>query len=347
MKNTKLNYIFLNNSKNVYNRAKTILGIVLLSTFFLMSCKTDCENCDEDVMPDGIALNQRFLDNREDAKQTFTLDASVGGTIIGSQGTSVVIAPNSIGLSGVPVTGDIEIELIELYDKASMLLNNMPTSGVKSNGDEEALKSAGEFFINAKQNGNQLAVLTTVQIQSADVDFSNQDTMQSFKAGDNIEDTDIWEEEDGDNNGINDFAEVGERLNEDGEWVIYYILDISSFGWTNLDRWYNYTGQLTDIFIDVPSEFDGSNCEVFLTYDGEPTALARMDVYDTGLGMFTEHFGRIPVGQEIHIIMVAEIAGQLHYTIQGTTIIEDHIEVMTDPQPISQTDLTTLINGLP
>ncbi len=72
-----------------------------------------------------------------------------------------------------------------------------------------------------------------------------------------------------------------------------------------------------------------------------------MDIYDETLEMFTEHYGLIPVGQEVHFIMITEIAGQIHYAIQGTTIVDDYIEVMTNLQPISQADLTTLINDLP
>ncbi len=141
-------------------------------------------------------------------------------------------------------------------------------------------------------------------------------------------------------------AQLGERL-VDGEWVIFYILDVSSFGWTNLDRWYNFTGPKTNIFIDTPADYDDTNCEVYLTYDGEPTALAGMDIYDSSLGMFTEHYGQIPIGQEIHVIMVAEIDGVLHSTIQGTTVIDGHIEVMAAPTATTQAALTAAINALP
>ncbi len=72
-----------------------------------------------------------------------------------------------------------------------------------------------------------------------------------------------------------------------------------------------------------------------------------MDIYNTELEMFTEHYGLIPVGLEVHIIMVAEIDGQLNYAIQGTTIVEDHIEVITSLAPITQSALEALINGLP
>jgi len=345
MNTKKTNHIILNKSKNMINNLKQLFTIVLIGLLTLTSCDSKDDEPDE-AQPDGIALNQRFITNRENAKQTFTLDASTGGTVTGSQGTSVIIPANSIGLNGVPVTGNIDIELIEIYDKAAMVLQNMSSKGKRANGDEEALKSAGEFFLNAKQNGNQLEVLTPITIESRGVAPEEYEPMQVFRAGDNIDDNDIWEETDEDNDGINDNAEGREGQGADGEFILFSALDLSDFGWTNLDIWYNFTGQLTDLFVDTPDGYNSENTSVYLSYNGE-NGLARMDIYDTQLELFTEHFGRIPVGQEVHFIMVVDIAGQLHYTIQPATIIEDHIEVMANPQPISQADLTTLINGLP
>ena len=63
--------------------------------------------------------------------------------------------------------------------------------------------------------------------------------------------------------------------------------------------------------------------------------------------MFTEHYGLIPIGQQVHIIVVTEIDGELHYAIKGTTVVDNHIEVFTSLSPTTQTALESLINGLP
>ena len=343
MKTKQLNFTNLNKSKIVKNM-KNLMGITLLIALTLTSCK---KPEDDEPQADGAALTHIFENNRADAMQSFVVDIDGGATITGSQGTQVTFPANSIGLNGSPVSGNIDVELIEVYDRAAMLLQNMPTSGIKPNGDQEALKSAGEFFLNATQNGNQLEILLPVTIQSKGVAPGTWESMQVFRAGDDANDTDLWTEADENNDGANDNAEGGEGPGPNGTYVVYSVFDTSAFGWTNLDRWYNFTGQLTDIYVDTPDEFDGDNCEVFLTYDGEPTALARMDNYDSGLGMFTEHFGRIPVGQAVHIILVAEIGGTLHYTMQGTTIVDNHIEVMAAPQPTTQAALEAMINALP
>ncbi|WP_298365273.1 hypothetical protein [uncultured Lutibacter sp.] len=350
MKTQNLKFTNLKNSKVVKNIFKSVLGLSLIAS--LGSCIDDPVIVDQQPLPDGIALNDRFLNNRINALEEFTLDAATGGIITGSQGTNVTFQPNSFGINGTPVTGNVTVQLIEIYDKASMLLNNRSTLGMRANGDKEALKSAGEFFINAKQGSNELDLLSAASVESRPIDFADLDGgMQIFRGGpdqdcDGIDDDCDWVPADEDKNGEQDDAQIRDAQGADGAFATYNY-DIGSFGWTNLDRWYSYAGAKTEIFIDVPAEFNQDNCAIYLSYDGEPTALARMDVYNTSLEMFTEHYGLIPVGLEVHIIMVAEIDGVLNYAIQGTTIVEDHIEVISSLSPITQPALESLINGLP
>ena len=342
MKTQKLNFTNLKNSKVVNRILKNVLGVMVLASL------ASCINDKDEVLvpqPDGVALAARFEDNRADATQEFILDAAAGGVIIGTQGTQVTFQPNSFGLNGTPVTGNVTVKLIEIYDKASMLLKDKSTLGMRANGDKEALKSAGEFHISALQSDVQMELLEMAGVQSRPVDFADlEGGMQIFRGDDDTNGD--WVEADEDGDGEKDDAQIRDGQGADGAFATYNY-DIGDFGWTNLDKWYNYAGAKTEIFIDVPAEFNQDNCAVYLSYDGEASTLARMDVYNTTLEMFTEHYGLIPVGLEVHIIMVAEIDGQLNYAIQGTTIVEDHIEVISSLSPITQAALETLINDLP
>jgi hypothetical protein len=347
MKTLKLKTAQTNYSKFVLNQSRLVLLFIAISIFSLTSCKSD-DNEKEDEKPDGIALNNRFNENRQDAIQLFNKDICSGCVtmVTGNQGTTVIFPPNSLGLNGTPITGNIQIELIEIYKKADMVLQDVSSKGKKPNGDEEALNSAGEFFVNAKQNGTQLEILTPITIESKRIEPQDWEPMGVFKAGDNIDDKDIWKEADENGDQEPDQAEGREGEGTNGTYTMYSVFDTSSFGWTNLDRWYNYTGQLTDLFVDVPTGFDGDNCAVYLSYDGE-TGLARMDIYNATQELFTEHYGRIPVGKEVHFIMIAEVGGVLQYAIQPATIVDGHIEVITALQPTTETQLTALINALP
>jgi hypothetical protein len=332
------------NSKQLSKLFCTGLAVLILSGLTLTSCKK--KDNPENPTPDGQALHDRVVENRKDAVQQFTIDAGTGGTIQGSQGTTVYFPPNAIGLNGQPVTGDVDIELIEIYDKGAMVLQDMSTSGRKPNGDEEALNSGGEFFLNAKQGDQQLEVLSPISIQGRGVAPADFEQMQVFRAGDDLEADDKWEEADENEDGETDNAQGHEGEGPNGDYVLTSVFDVSSFGWTNLDRWYSFTGPKTTLFVDVPDGYNPDNCNVYLSYDGE-TGLAKMDVWDTDQEMFTEHYGSLPIGKEVHFIMIADIDGQLYYKIQGNTIVDNHIEVMDGLQPVSEADLTTAINALP
>lgn len=343
MKTQKLNLRQSNKSKLL----NLIIAFAVLSILSLTSCKSDENNQEQQHEPDGVALKQHIMNNRQDALQTFNEDACTGCviTVTGTQGTKITFPANSLGLNGTPVTGNVSIELIEIYGKSSMVMQNRSSKGEKTNGDEEALNSAGEYFINAKQNDTQLDLLLPITIESKNA--ANIGQMNIFKAGNNLEDEGIWQEVDADEDQEPDIATVLQR--EDPithEIYEVFSFPMQQFGWTNLDRWYSYTGQLTDLFVDVPDGFNETNCMVYLSYDGE-TGLADMDKWDTSQQMFTEHFGRIPVGQQVHFIMLAEIDGVINYAIQSATIVYGHIEVITGLQPISDADLTTLLENLP
>ncbi len=331
-----------------FNQSKiyyVILAIVSIS-IFAISCKPKPEP-PHMGLPDGQGLHDRFIDNRESNKQSFTMDAGTGGTITGTEGTKITFPANAFMRNGNPATGNVEIELIEVYNRAGMLTMNKSSKGVRNNGDEEILQSGGELFINAKQNGDQLTLGAPMHVESAideQGDFGK--PMTIFRAGDTQDSPDKWEEADEDQDGRPDPATFGEVL-VNGVWKIIYVFDTSNFGWTNLDRWYSYTGALTTLKIDVPDGYDDTNCQVFLTYDGEPKALANMDRWDATDQMFTEHFGKLPIGQQVHLILITQIDGELYAKIQGTTIVANHIEVMGDPTQTTQQDLDDAINALP
>jgi hypothetical protein len=295
--------------------------------------------------PDAEALHQWFDASTENRVQHFTIDVSTGGNITGEHGTILQFNANDfLKLNGDAVTGTVDIELIEVYDRATMLLTKKPTNGKRDDGSISTLISGGEFYVNATQDGIQLKPKSgfTIVAPTENTGEINQD-MQKFDGVIACEqdDCDLLWEEDGDR-GI----EVGEWQTTGGFKTVYYVFQ-SKFGWTNIDRWYNDPRPKTTIFVDVPEGFDNTNCAVYVMYDGEPTALASFDMYDEDKKLFTEHYGLIPVGLEVHFILVSIIEDKIHYAVQAATITEDHVEVIGAVEAISEEELIDLIHDLP
>jgi len=320
---------------------------MLLASFLCLTI-TSCDDKNETPKgpePDEAALHEFFASGINERTQHFTVSSSTGGNITGSQGTVIKFGANAyLTLSGDGIMGNVDVELIEIYDRSTMLLTKRPTNGKKENGDISTLVSGGEFYVNATQNGVKLkpAVGFTIIAPTKNTGDVDQD-MRQFRGVEACEgdDCDVTWEENKDR-GI----EIGEFQGTGGFQTAYYVFQ-SQFGWTNIDRWYSDPRPKTTIFVDVPEGFDNSNCAVFIAYDGEPTALGRFDRYDEKTGMFTEHYGLIPIGLEVHFILISIIEDKIHYAIQSATITENHVEVIDAVQSITEAELIDLIGELP
>jgi hypothetical protein len=266
-------------------------------------------------------------------KQNFTVNATLGATIIGSRGTKVTILPNGLKWSnGQTVSGNVNIELVEIFDRGTMVLANKPTMGILPNGDLAPLVSGGEYYLRITQNGQELSTTSGVFIE---VPTFNLDAgMQLFDGIIDGNDNLTW-----------DLTTDTINFNQDSLGTTYAFFD-DSWGWTNVDRFYDDPRPKTTIKVKLPSGFDNSNANVYITYDGEPTALASLDVFTTD-GYFSEHYGLIPIGLEIHVIAITIVDGQLNYAILPQTVDANEIMIMPSFSPISETALVTLINDLP
>jgi len=307
--------------------------------------------CDEDTsgslvsQPDQVALSNLFIDGINDRTQNFTIYAATGGNIAGEKGTIVKFGGNAFQkLNGDAVNGSVDVKLIEIYDRSTMLLTKRPTNGKNEDNKVEMLASGGEFYVNATQDGIQLKLVSgyTIVAPTSNTGEIDQD-MRMFSGVENCvgDDCDVTWEENKDR-GI----EIGEFQTTGGFQTAYYVFQ-NHFGWTNIDRWFNDPRPKTTVYIDVPEGFDNSNCAVFIAYEGEPTALGRFDRYDESSKMFTEHYGLVPIGIKIHVILISVIDDVVHYAVQSATVTEDHVVTIAGVESITEEELIDLIDELP
>lgn len=316
-------------------------NLVIASAFLLFAASCHKKEVIPSPLPEekenGVALKNFYSQNLNELKQTFTVDAVSGATIVGTKGTKITILPNSLKtLTGQAVTGNVTVDLIEIYDRASMIMTNKPTMGRLGNGDIAPLVSAGEYFLQITQNGQILDVDYGVYVS---VPSNNPDFGMTLFEGEINEAGDLlWL-------GIEDSIAIGED-SAGGQWSNSYQFFDNSWGWTNVDRFYSDPRPKTTIKVKLPDGFDNTNSEVYITYDGEETALASMDVFTTD-GYFSEHYGLIPIGLEIHVVAVTMIDGVLNYAILPEIVEENEIITVNNFTAISEADLINLINNLP
>ncbi len=267
-----------------------------------------------------------------------TFNAEDGISFTSNDGAVLNIAPNCLLDNGTLVTGPVELSFIDLYNRNDMAATNKPTMGYLPNGDKKLLISGGEFFIEVKKAGNLLEMGCNYQLIVPSENTGGPDPEMTLWKGIIDANGDLtWDE-------IRDPAE-GEIFLEANR---YYVFG-DDFGWTNIDRFYNDPRPKTTMQVKVPQGFNHENSSVYLSYDGEPNALAQLDTYDSGTKIFSEHYGQIPVGLKVHIIFASAEGDDWRYAIQAATIAENQIYTFSlqETQVDTHENMVAAINALP
>lgn len=339
MKIRKQNHDLLKRFNNVSKTLKTFFGTFVMTSALLTSCQV---NDDADIIFEDIPSAQEFAGLRdqalEDITQDFLFNADDGSiTLTTDNGVTITINATCLTKDGNAVTGMVNLEYVELFEKGNMLTTNKPTMGIMPNGDKALLISGGEFFIEATQNGVALETNCPIQLN-----------VPANLTGGPDNDMILW-------NGIKDengdlvWDEARDAAGQDGvfaEGGEYYAF-VQQFGWTNIDRFYNDPRPKTTIYAQAPEGYNYTNSAIYLSYDGEDSGLATLDTYENGV--FSEHYGQIPIGLECHVIFVTEDNGIWRYAIKPVTIAADDIITFSLGETITGTEATLidLINGLP
>jgi hypothetical protein len=332
-----------------------IKSICMVAMTFMVSCSND-ESQEREIpqraTPEAFAqLKSASLGNKV---QNFQLDASQTGFFTTENGVFFTINGNCLSKNGNPVTGMVDVQVVELFERGAMLTTDKPTMGTLPDGDKALLISGGEFFLNITQDGEPVDedcdIVATIP---ADLTGGTDTEMTLWSGRGRDNDCDSLDDDcDGfvwienlDANG--DPVEAAIQNGDQGER--FFVAPFGDFGWTNVDRFFNDPRPKTTILVEVPEGFSDENSRVYLSYVGEPNALAHLDTYDAAIGLFSEHYGQIPIGLECHVIFTSEDNGSWLYALKSVTIADGQTIAIAeaDLNSATESELEALINGLP
>jgi len=296
------------------------IGLLILA----MTTFASCDNTDGDDIklspPTAAAFKSINEKGVKRNTQNFTITAGNGlVTLTSAKGVKLYINGDCLTKNGNAVTGQVDIEFIELFDKGNMLVTNKPTMGIMPDGKKNLLISGGEFFIKATQGGVELQTSCSLSMIVPTALTDGYDNLMTLWTGVIDEDGELaWKDARG----------ADGKGGVQGEGNNYYVT-FGNFGWTNVDRFYSDPRPKTTILVDAPEGYDNTNSAVYLSYDGEGNnALAKLDTY-TAEGLFSEHYGQIPVGLACHIIFATEDNGNWRYAIKGVTTTANAVYTFT------------------
>ena len=310
-------------------------GVFLLVTITFYSCKKKQTEPIEGVSIYYSSM-QDFIDKNGVKKETFTIDAAIGGSFISVKGTTVNIPANAFKDSvGNVITGIINFEFKDIYKKSEMILSDMAT-----NCDTGPMLSAGEFFLKASQNNLKFVSTKTITILQPTPGLISANMGPFYLKPDSTNQTN-WDW----------FGSPGSfplpygGLNYSAQTYAYSIFPnyFSSSGNPNPTHWYNTDDpyafssypQTTLTIINPDNSFQPF---VYLIFNSVNSAVR---VYNTG-GYF---YNFAPVGLQATVFAIAIKDNKLYSSIIPITISSGQI-ITLNLKLNSTADLTTSLKAL-
>jgi uncharacterized protein (TIGR02145 family) len=275
--------------------------------------------------------------------QTETFTAEAGVNFTSEKGVQFTIAANSMYLNGNPVTGEVTLKFVELYDRGNMLVVNKALIGTAANGAKGPMITGGQFYISLTKDGQQVKAYYNMRVPAANTGAV--EPAMSLWTGEENENGDlVWNQVS--QGQSQDSSNMGTVWVEGG----YYNVFGRIFNWINCDLFYGLPGPKTQIWAGVPEGYDGNNSMVYIVFKDRPGTLAYMNTWDSDKEMFTENYNLAPVGYSFFLVFVSvQEDEQYVYAVKDVTVAADQpiIFEATELNVINKDDLITLINNLP
>ena len=323
-----------------------LLPALFFAAFALfVACSRNMETVPANLASAGI---KTLFDNQiKNHIQTFTLNAAAGGAIVGKEGTRITFPANSFYRGGVPVTGNVQVELVELYDRTSMLLTNKTTIARNQDGLYEPLVSAGEFGLRASQNGTDIGIQANLAFQSRPSNTFDP-AMDIYQAQDSIPITDtlgtnlgtVWQQ-------VADTVNHCSQYNQIGTYCFnFWAINRTGWIWCNIDSspfFTSYT-QPTKLNVQLPAQYDYNKARVFVIINGVNA------VYQAPWNSNIQSFQSLALyakNAHIQIISVLDDNGTLKYAIQPHYLTANTTLTLNNFQPTTEASLKTILDALP
>jgi hypothetical protein len=333
-------------------KSKNLILIVMLlaSAFVYQSCKKDRSTVI--VQPKGNSNGNTptsyYLNGKElfrsiaPKEQKFIMNAATGISITGQSGSKFYIPANSLlHQNNSPVTGNVDIVLIEYSTKADMLF-----SGVTTTSGTELLESGGMFYLMAKQNGEELKA-------KPEATFS----FNIVPTGNNMTDPmDFWRGVPNQNDSLNkinwvvkDSVRVVPKKDSQQLKANYQLtLNYYQFGYCNLDRYYDQNKpRIKTIKIHPPSSCNDTNSQALITMK-QYNACGHC--YWAINNQYISTYYRPTIGEDIKVLIYRKTGSgkdDYEYASVDYTLIEDSEITYNGPMTkCTYDELITLIKTL-
>ncbi|MBX2947989.1 MAG: hypothetical protein KF704_01810 [Crocinitomicaceae bacterium] len=325
---------------------KFILSTIIPASLFLITaCKKEQLGSSTENSPTAKTyqnLSDFFATNKLERMQFVTINNSdfEADTIITNLGTHFFVLKDAFEtMDGTPVTGNIEIGFIELYDKKDLLLLGHSNMGYLQNG-LTPLISGGQFYISAKQNGQELRLKENHYCYIYHIPAgSNTTPAFLFHRLINEQNQVFWSKAESIE------VENGPDYMSVNEYDGAYYTSNNTLGWAGIAHFASMTGAQSPLSLQLPSGHTSENTAVYVSIDGV-TSLGELHATQSGIFASVPGY-TLPIGTSVHFVIISHTTGTLKAAIVPAMITSNHIQFVQEPEEMSSTELSVLLNSLP
>ena len=293
--------------------------IIMKKNLFLFICFLTIVSCEKEE----VSIPYNCTDNvilasitQNTIVETIDLN-STSPMISGVNGTNISFSSNSfLDQNGNVVSGNIDVELIDAQDNKDMLLMNCPTI----TNDGELLESAGIFYFNPTQDGNQLTINTNSP-PIVTLPSTNGNVMDYYTGVLDSEGNLTGWELDASNS-----IQIIPTINGSGDTSYFYSFNLTGVGWINTDYPYG-EAPFSSVSVELPKGNNATNSSVFIYFRDVNSCITAYDNDNDGT---FESPCTISENEIVQFIAVSQIEGVREYFV-------------TEPTPISSTSHLELI----
>jgi hypothetical protein len=314
---------------------------LFVAAVVLVSVQTSCKKSDEASSPlpapgaptAGNPLRAYAEDNLAAARQSFTVNAVTGGSITGNRGSHIAFLPGAfVTAAGAPVTGTVQVKLIEVLNIADMILMNKQTAG-NDGGQLRMLRSGGEVKVEATQGGNEVFIVPNGAVVSIPGGSTIDPAMDVFLGTEDSDGDVVW-------NLSSDTLTIADSASWDTTGVswFYYQFSADSLNWLNCD--YFPPGSITALQVDTPDGYDAFNTRVWFAV---PALNGVLGSFYNGAGFLTY---QAPIDYQGVIVALHQDEDDNYFSSFTTITLATGMIVPITFSPTTLTEFETTVNAL-
>ena len=291
-------------TKNILMKKAILIFVMLLFIVVLYSCKKKTD--DTPTNTDNYSSTANFFAVNATPLQTFTVDATTGGSFTAAHGSIIIVPANAFKTQGgLPVSGNVSIKFKDVYKKSDMFLNKLTTEYIGGG----PMKSAGMFYIKALQGANAL-VLSSGKCISVKMPYNGLEPDTQMKpyilSPDSNSMSSLW------------YPTYDSLVYDTTANYIYNLLQfyppLDSGTWANCDH---------PIFTGIPTTMLTIH-PLFTVADYQPSLCLNFNTYNTNIRIYSYgtdfNYSFAPIGVQCTLVAVGVKNGKLYSSFIPITI---------------------------